>query len=267
MRERNQDGSLKGCEIIRAPGPQAYEYAALTTNPYLGCGHCCVYCYVPMIRHITREEFDAGAKERENFPERLRADAADYQAAGITEQVLMSFTADVYHPFDTSLTRTSIIILIHHGLGVCVLSKGGTRALRDLDLFRPDRDAYAATLTTLDDRMSRKFERNAPLPGDRIAALRAFHERGIFTWTSLEPILNIKHTLAVIRATHSFVDLYKVGKANYLGALTRDSDWRDYTLRAVDLLNKLDARHYVKRDLQPFLPPDYPNPLRVPQHH
>jgi DNA repair photolyase len=202
-----------------------------------------------------------------NFPERLRKDATDYQAAGVTEQVMMSFSSDVYHPFDTSLTRTSIKILMEHGMAVCVLSKGGTRALRDLDLFRPTRDAYAATLTTLDPRLSLKFERNAPLPADRITALRAFAEAGIFVWVSLEPILNIKHTLAVIRATHEFVDLYKVGKSNYMGAVTNGPDWRDYTLRAIVALNKYNKPHYVKRDLQPFLPPGYPNPLRRPQHH
>jgi hypothetical protein len=52
----------------------------------------------------------------------------------------------------------------------CSGPKGGTSALRDLDLFRCDRDTYAATLTTLDDALSLKFEQAAPLPGDRIAA-------------------------------------------------------------------------------------------------
>jgi hypothetical protein len=35
----------------------------------------------------------------------------------------------------------------------------------------------------------------------------------------------------------------------------------------VAVLNWLDARHYIKRDLQSYLPAGYPNPLRVPQHH
>ena len=30
---------------------------------------------------------------------------------------------------------------------------------------------------------------------------------------------------------------------------------------------RLGVRHYIKKDLQPHLPKDYPNPLRVPQHH
>lgn len=70
----------------------------------------------------------------------------------------------------------------------------------------------------------------------------------------------------MVQATHGFVDLFKIGKANYLKAITTTTDWRDYTLRMIDLCGKLGARHYVKKDLQKFLPPDYPNPLRVQQH-
>ena len=103
-------------------------------------------------------------------------------------------------------------------------------------------------------------------PRDRIDALKAFRERGIFTWVSLEPTLDVEASLAIVEATHSFVDLYKVGRANYL-PMTKTTDWRDYTLRMLDTLNRVGARHYIKKDLQPFLPPGYPNPLRVPQHH
>jgi hypothetical protein len=99
------------------------------------------------------------------------------------------------------------------------------------------------------------------------AALRAFHEAGIFTWVSLEPTLSIEASLAIVSATASFVDLYKVGRANYLKALTKDTDWQGYTLQMVELLTKLGKAHYIKSDLQSYLPPDYPNPLRVPQHH
>jgi hypothetical protein len=31
--------------------------------------------------------------------------------------------------------------------------------------------------------------------------------------------------------------------------------------------NRLGAADYIKHDLQPYLPPGYPNPMRVRQHH
>lgn len=263
----NPDGiSVKGCSYIYAPAGQAGEYAPLAANPYRGCGHECAYCYVPQVLKISRPEFDVGAVERPGFLASLTKDAAKYQAAGITEQVMLSFTTDPYHPGDTELTRKTIYALQLHGLGVCTLTKGGTRALRDLPMFRPARDAFACTITTLDDAFSCKWERSAALPADRIAALQAFHAAGIFTWVSLEPTLDCESSLAIVEATHAFVDLYKIGRANYL-PMTTATDWRDYTLRMIDLCRRLRAAHYIKRDLQPFLPEGYNNLRRVAQHH
>lgn len=257
---------LKGHDVIYPPKGQAGEYAPLATNPYTGCGHKCFYCYVPNAMHLQRSEFDKGAVERPGYLDRLRADAARYQSAGITEQVFVTFSSDPYHPGDTTLTRDTFRVLAEHGMGFCALSKGGTRALRDIDLFRPDRDAYAATLTCTDDAFSLKYERGAPPTSNRIEALKAFHRRGVFTWVSLEPTLSIAASLELIRRTHRFVDLYKVGRANYVKT-PEPIDWLDYTRRVIDLLQQVGARHYIKIDLQPHLPEGYPNPLRIPQHH
>jgi DNA repair photolyase len=265
MPQLNPDGiSVRGCTMIYAPDGRAEEYSPLAVNPYIGCGNGCVYCYVPDLIHIPREEFDAGAVPKRDLLEKLEKEARKYQALRITEQVMLSFTTDPYHPGDTSLTREMIKILQRYGLGVCTLTKGGRRALRDLDLFRPGRDAFAATLTLLDDAMSLKWERNAALPLDRIETLRAFHDAGIFTWASMEPVIDPAATLEIIRRTHRFVDLYKVGKMNHI-SLAKPPNWRQFTHDVVKVLTEVGARHYIKRDLQPYLPPGYDNPMRVKQ--
>lgn len=258
---------IKGCNYIYEPKGQAGEYAPLASNPYRGCGHGCAYCYVPLVTKQLRSEFDSGAVERPKFRDGLLKDAAKYRTANISEQVMLSFTTDPYHPGDTTLTRWTLEVLADAGLGFCTLTKGGVRAIRDIDLFRPDRDAFASTLTSLDEAFSLKWERNAALPYDRLHALQRFHEAGIFTWVSLEPTLDVESSLAVVEATHAYVDLYKVGRANYLKEITRTTDWCDYTLRMIDLLQRLGKAHYIKNDLQPYLPAEYHNPLRVAQHH
>jgi DNA repair photolyase len=264
--EQPSSVAIRGCTYIYAPAGQAGEYAPLAANPYRGCGHKCAYCYAPGVLKMKREEFDAGALPRPNFLDNLRKDARKYQAAGIHEQAMLSFTTDVYNPFDTTLTRPTIEILREFGLAFCVLTKAGERALVDMDLYRPDRDAFACTLTSLDDAFSFRWERAAALPGDRIAALKAFHNAGIFTWVSLEPTLDVESSLAIVERTHNFVDLYKVGRVNYLPA-TKTTNWKDYAERMVELLTRLGAAHYIKHDLQPYLPQGYHNPMRVPQHH
>lgn len=259
---------VKGADVIYRPSGQAGEYAPLATNPYRGCGHKCAYCYVPLATKIDRKEFDQGAVARPNFIKRLGKDCSRYRdQVGTDHQIMLSFSTDPYHPGDTSLTRESLKLLSFHGFGFCTLTKGGSRALRDIDLFRPDRDAFAVTLTSLDDDFARKWERDAAPPMDRVGALRRFKKAGIFTWVSLEPTLDVESSLDLVGATHEFVDLYKIGKANYLKEITRTTDWHGYTLRMIDLCQRLGVLHYVKRDLQPFLPDGYDNPLRVQQHH
>lgn len=263
----NEDGwSVKGCSLLYAPRGQAGEYAKLSTNPYRGCGHACRYCYVPDVLRMTRVEFDAGAIPREDFLIKLGKEAHKYQACGITEQVMLSFTTDPYHPTDNSLTRDVLQLLQAHGLAICTLTKGAQRALRDLDLFRPERDAFASTLTSLDDAFSRKWEAHAALPGDRIATLKRFHDAGIFTWVSLEPTLDTESSLAIIEHTHEFVDLYKIGRANYL-PMTYTTNWEVYTHRILETVNRLGVKAYIKKDLQPFLPAGYYNPKYVEQNH
>jgi hypothetical protein len=55
-------------------------------------------------------------------------------------------------------------VLITNGLAFCALSRGGCRALRDIDRLR--RVAYAATLTPPDDTFALKWE-----PGRRRAVI------------------------------------------------------------------------------------------------
>lgn len=263
----NDDGaSVKGCSLIYAPRGQAGEYAPLATNPYRGCGHKCAYCYVPKVLRMTRDEFDAGATPRADFMPKLEKEARKYQSLGVDGQVMLSFTTDPYHPGDNSLTRPVLEAIQDHGMGICTLTKGGQRALRDIDLFRPDRDAFASTLTSTDDAFSLKWERGAALPKDRMDTLRAFHDAGIFTWVSLEPTLDCESSLDIIRRTHEYVDLYKIGRANYL-PMTGSTDWESYTHRIVELVNELGVKHYIKKDLQKYLPEGYYNPLRIPQHN
>lgn len=260
---------IKGADVIYRPAGNAGEYAPLATNPWKGCGHGCAYCYVPLATHIDRRLFNAGAVYREGYTGRLIRDVERHKglSGSMNEQIFVTFSSDPFHPGSNEATRGVIEIIQDGGLAFCTLSKGGERALPFLDLYRPDRDAYACTLTTLDDQFSKKWEPNAALPRDRIATLSRFHEAGIFTWVSLEPTLDVQASLDIVAETRAFVDLYKIGKANYLKEITRTTDWRDYTVRMIALCQDLGVRHYVKRDLQEFLPAGYPNPLRVQQHH
>ncbi len=255
-------------DVIYQPQGQAGEYAPWSTNHYENCGHGCNYCYVPKVRKISREVFDGEAVVRKDYLARLNRDIVKAQAVGFHEQVMLSFLTDPYNPQDARIGLTRMVLkkLRDADIPFCTLTKGGTKALRDLDLFRPECDAFASTLTHLEDSVSLEWEHFAALPGDRLAALKAFHEAGIFTWVSLEPVYDTAMTLKIIERAAPFVDLFKLGRINY-HRLTRVINWRELTERAIALFAKLGKKHYIKKDLQEYLPHGYPNPLRVPQHH
>lgn len=245
----------KNCTLIYQPKGRAFEYAPLACNVYRGCDHQCTYCYAPSTTRRTAEQF-ADSSIRPNFLGKLEKEAAKYQAAGITGPVLLSFTCDPYQRLDTQekVTRRTIQILHRHGLNVQVLTKGGPRALRDLDLFGPN-DAFASTLTFLYLEPSLEWEPYAAEPYDRIEAIKRFHAAGIPTWVSLEPVIDPAETLRIIGKTWQFVDLYKVGKLNY-HPLAKQIDWYRFAHEAVSLLRKLDKPYYIKEDLARYLPED-----------
>jgi DNA repair photolyase len=240
------------CNLIYTPKGKALEYSSLACNMYRGCDHACTYCYAPNATHLFREEFNKPAT-RINFLDKLRKESAGHQKDGLTGQVLLSFTCDPYQSFDVAeqVTRSTIDILHRHGFTVAVLTKGGTRALRDLDLFTAQ-DAYAATMTTLDPTESLQWEPGAALPSDRMECLRAFHAAGIPTWVSLEPVYNPEMVYRIIQETAPFVDLFKVGKMNY-HPIAKQIDWSAFAKTTIALLESLGKKYYIKQDLLPYL--------------
>ena len=238
-------------QLIYEPRGRAREYAALACNIYRGCDHRCIYCYAPSATFRDRDAFGRSESRGTDFLERLAREA---QTLKPSEPILLCFTCDPYQALDAQLgvTREAIKVLHSAGHQVHILTKGGSRALRDTDLLTA-RDAFATTLTTLEDAESHHWEPGAALPGDRIATIKEFHRLGIPTWVSLEPVLHPAIALEIIRQTHTFVNLFKVGRLNY-HPLARQIDWSQFALDAVALLKSLRCRYYLKRDLAVCLP-------------
>ncbi|MHB9110419.1 MAG: radical SAM protein, partial [Armatimonadota bacterium] len=174
-------------DVIYQPKGRAGEYGALACNLFSTCPHACTYCYVPSVLRTTSEAFHQPAVPRKDIMRQLEKDARKRQARGEGGQVFLCFTCDPYpaEDMEPAITRRAIEILHDTGHTVRVLTKGGTRALRDLDLFGPG-DAFGVTLTCISPSNSEKWEPGAALPSDRITALREFHKAGIPTWVSLE---------------------------------------------------------------------------------
>lgn len=251
-------GSLKDSSAVVGIEPLGYDevmYDIQTTSEtFVANGMISHNCYVPSATRRQRADFVISATRGPNFLPDLEREAAKLQRAGQSgKQVLLSFTCDPYSVLDAkeAITRQVIHILHRNGFGVCVLTKGGYRALRDLDLFTPQ-DAFATTMTLLDNAASLAWEPGAARPQERIATLKQFHATGVTTWVSFEPVIDPAAALEIIRLTHPFTDLYKVGKMNY-HPIAATIDWRNWADTATALLDQLGKRYYIKNDLRPFL--------------
>ena len=252
-------------QTIYRPKGQAREYGEWAANPYRGCGHKCAYCYVPRNPYLkmTREEFDAGATLKPGFIEAFEKDARRLQKNGKSINIFFCFTTDMYNPFCNEPSRKILELTHQYGHSFTILTKGGKRALRDIDLY-VKADHFASTLTSLDDAFSLKWERGAALPKERTDTLKTFHDKGIFTWVSLEPTLSTEASIKIVKQTYEFVDFYKIGRANYL-PMTKSTDWRAYTLDMLETILRLDVLAYFKKDLQEYLPIGYKNEMLDPQ--
>ena len=149
------------------------------------------------------------------------------------------------------LTRRCIEIFNHFGINFTILTKGGMRASRDFGLYK-EGDAFATTLTFLDEAKSLEWEPGAASPQDRIAAVKLAHDMGIKTWISLEPVIDPEQSLEIIRQTAPWVDLFKVGKLNH-SKLEKTIDWHKFANDAKNLLENLGKPYYLKEDLRKFL--------------
>lgn len=237
---------------IYEPKGRAREYSPLAVNLYRGCGHGCIYCYAPSAIQIPEHEFHE-PKPRANIIERLNKGAQALKETGKIQQVLLCFTCDPYQPIDQDyqLARQAIQVLHKYDIPVQILTKGGSRAARDFDLFGPN-DAFATTLTFIDEGKSRQWEPEAALPSDRIATIREAKKAGIHTWVSLEPVIDPVASLEIIKITHEFVDLFKVGKLNY-HPLAEKINWHKFTMEVVKTLEKYNCQYYLKVDLRQYL--------------
>ena len=155
-----------------------------------------------------------------------------------------------YVPFRSTIlyTRYSFPIYLISPSMNSSSSDGGMRAARDFDLLT-DRDAFATTLTFINANDSQQWEPGAASPADRIKAMKLAYSKGIRVWASLEPVLDPEQSLELIRLTHGFVDLFKVGKLNH-HPRAKEINWHEFGWKAKNLLESLGNDYYLKHDLR-----------------
>lgn len=240
-------------KVVYEPGGRAKEYSELACNLYRGCTHGCLYCYAPACMRVTKEKWHSTAEARPNILRFFEKDAKTL--AGDPRRILFCFSNDPYQPLERSerLTRQALEIVTRYGLKNQVLTKGCADLIsEDLPLMKKAGTQLGVTLCFSDDVTRKYWEPNASTIDDRIAILKEAHKSGIFTWVSLEPVVDPAQALEVIQKAHKYVKFWKVGKLNHMKTIESTVNWTKFLYEVNQILTKLGAAYYIKNDLRSF---------------
>ena len=203
--------TFKG-KAIYNPSGKAGEYSYWACNFYTGCSNDCDYCYckngfmgknwskVPQLKKYFKNEEDALL----TFQRELHLNSYALQEHGI----FFSFTTDPMLPETIALTKAAVKICFINKVPVKILTKNTQWVYRLDDIFKDNFKmvAFGFTLTGHDD-----LEPNASSSFKRIDAMGMLNEAGFKTFASIEPIIDCKSSIEMIRETIGYCDLYKIG--------------------------------------------------------
>lgn len=240
-------------KIIYEPKGAALEYSQLAINLYEGCEHGCKYCYAPACRFKKKEEYFANQTIRRDVLTKLEMDLQEMVKNEDSRRTLFCFICDPYQKDEefNILTRKALTLFSAYNKNFQILTKGGLKAIRDFDLYSKG-DAYAATLTFYNEKLSEKWEPKAAKPIERIESLKIAKAIGIETWVSFEPVIYPNETFKLLERTYEFTDLYKIGKINRFNTGV-EVDWKEFTYKILNRLEQLNKKYYIKDSLKPYM--------------
>jgi DNA repair photolyase len=231
---------------------KAKEYAPLSAELFCGCVHRCGYCYVPGSENVQADSFHEQSFTRQNAIHMLSADLDELASRHDDRLILLSFECDPYPPppYESTVTRAAIKLLLEHNRRFTVLTKGGTRACRDFDLLATSaRTSFGSSIVFTDQKDADIWEPGTAQLSDRIAAVKEAHGQGIATWVSIEPVISAEQAIELVQRYHSIVDHWKVGKVNYLPELEKKIDWFHFRDEIIATFRSFGADFYIKKSL------------------
>jgi len=174
-----------------------------TINPYYGCSHACIYCYVPSLLGISYENFKK-ARAKENIVDVLKKKIRK-KRRGI---VGISTATDAYQPLEKKylLTRKILKILNMYKFPVDIQTKSSL-VLRDINLIKEfEKATVGITITTMNEEIVKKWEINSPSPYERIDTARKLVSGGIYTYIFFGPVFPLMKTDEIQYAMEEFIN-------------------------------------------------------------
>jgi len=174
--------------LVRNNSPENWFGVHYNMNVYRGCQHECIYC-------DSRSECYQIESFNDLIVKRNAPVLLDNALASRKKKVTIGTGAmsDPYIPAEKHIRLTEKIlnVIIKHKYPFHIFTKSDL-ILRDIDLLKEINKTFLSvcfTITTCDDDLATKIEPKAPSPTNRLDAIKALSDNGIYCGILFQPIL------------------------------------------------------------------------------
>lgn len=177
---------LKVSECTKRPilSPCGLENFEYQVDTYVGCEHCCYYCYV-----LAQAETDWSEEIL------IHKDIVGQLSGEIekipSQKIYMGYYTDPYQPCEAEYrqTRKVLELFLQKGFSASILTKSDL-VVRDIDILTKMNDAAVSVSVAFNDNRTRRlFEANTMDTEKRIEALRQLKEAGVKTGALVCPVI------------------------------------------------------------------------------
>jgi len=207
-------------KIIRIKAKEIFTKTKLgadwVVNPYIGCGHQCLYCYAKFIakwRPAVYGKWGAWVEAKTNGPELVKGKY-------VRGWVFMSSICDPYGPVEKELKLTRRILEdMDKDIKLSILTKSDL-VLRDIDILKKFKNIEIGfTINSFAGKAKKSFEPEAPDSERRMEALKILKKNGFTTYAFVSPIIpGLIDLQDIVNKTKNFVDYYWFEFLNLRGA-------------------------------------------------
>ena len=223
-------------KLIYQPKGKAREYSPWACNLYNGCTNNCTYCYNKkgVACKLLGKEYvtlKSGFKDAEDAYFKFQRELDKHKEAILADGkgLFFNFVSDPFLELTWELNFDCAQYAVRHGVPCVFLSKKRPNSFM-IELFVRHKSMVKVgfTLTGMDE-----LELNADTNTERIEAIRDLEKRGVHTWASIEPIINVGKSLNMMFGA------YNAGCREFkIGVL---SGKKDYTPQDI-----LDFKNHVE---------------------
>ncbi len=202
-------------------------------DSYEGCNHKCIYCYADNLKKKIR------IKVKPKYIEKILK--SEKEAVKRKIAVRLGARADCFQKIEKEMkiTKSIIEILNLYAHPYIIVTKSPLVA-EYTDIIEEKLAVIQFTITTLKEEVSRKLEPNAPLPSERLKAMKNLHENGYRVIARLSPIIpkiNLKEASNImekIEAKHIIVEFLRA---------------KEWLLKCLNLKDYIKKGYYYRYDL------------------